>query len=193
MRICRVHPSTTNRFRPFSAFQGYREVHLRTLNSALAKTEELMALLLMAAMTTVVFVAVVLRYAFNSPIGWSDELAKICFTWLVFIGGAVGVRRGAHISIDAAVAWLPARPRKVVAFVADALVAAVLAVFIYYGALLVQMTFVVTTPSLRLPVGMVYAAAPIGSALMLLHQLQHIAVDYFGVGAGTPAREGVAK
>lgn len=159
------------------------------MNRVLARAEDWTIAALMAIMIAIVFAAVVLRYAFNSPIGWSDELAKIAFTWLVFLGGAVGVRRGAHIGIDAVVVILPSGFRRLVALVADLLVVLILLVFVYYGVLLAQMTAAIVTPSLRLPVGFVYSAAPLGAFLMLLHQLGHVASTYFGHGAGRGTRE----
>jgi TRAP-type C4-dicarboxylate transport system permease small subunit len=146
--------------------------------SVLERVEYLACGLLVGVMTLVVFVAVVFRYVLNSPIGWSDELARLLFTWLVFLGGAVGLSRGAHIGIDTLVQLLPAAPRRVVAGVADGLVLVILAVFVYYGALLSAMTVSVTTPSLDVPVAVVYAAAPVGAALMLLHHLARLARRY---------------
>lgn len=147
-----------------------------TANRVLAIMEEGLAAGLLATMLVTVFGGVVLRYGFNSPIGWSDELAKISFTWLVFVGGALGVRRGVHIGIDALVAALPPSIRRATALIADLLVIIVLIVFVYYGILLVQMTASVMTPSMRISVGLfVYAAAPFGALLMTYHQLQHVA------------------
>jgi TRAP-type C4-dicarboxylate transport system permease small subunit len=158
--------------------------------TALARVENGLTAFLLALMTGLVFVAVVLRYVFNSPIGWSDEVAKISFTWLIFLGGAIGVRRGAHIGIDAVVVFLPAAARRGVAFVGNVLVLVVLGVFVYYGILLAAMTASVTTPSLGISVAFVYAAAPLGAFLMLLHQVGHIASTWFGWGTpGAEARE----
>jgi len=70
-------------------------------DSFLAGLEEQFCKWLMAVMTLIVFFGVVLRYGFNYPLGWTDEAAKICFTWIVFLGGVIGVRRGIHISINA--------------------------------------------------------------------------------------------
>ena len=156
------------------------ETVMHIWTAALTKVENGLAALLMAGMTGLVFVDVLLRYAFNSPIGWSDEAAKISFTWLVFLGGAIAVRRGAHIGIDAVVVFLPAAVKRAVAFVGDVLVVVILGVFVYYGILLAAMTVAVTTPGLGLPVAFVYAAAPFGAFLMLLHQIGRLASNYVG-------------
>lgn len=158
-------------------------------NRVLSNLEDTVCGLLMGAMTVIVFCAVVLRYAFNNPIGWSDELAKICFTWLVFLGGALGLKRGAHISIDALVQMLPGKLRKLVAAAADVLVLVLLLVIVYYGALIAAMTAGVTTPSLGVPVAVVYAAAPVSALVMTVHQLRRMFSSYYGARSAGPARQ----
>lgn len=146
--------------------------------------------LLTGVMTLLIFGDVVLRYAFNSPIGWSDELALLFFTWLVFLGSAVGLSRRAHISIDTLVQMLPPAFRPVVAAIADFLILIILVVLIYYGILLCAITVKVPTPSLGVPVALVYAAAPIGALLMLVHHLQHLGTSYLAWRRGAMASQG---
>jgi TRAP-type C4-dicarboxylate transport system permease small subunit len=54
-----------------------------------------------------VFGNVVLRYAFNSGIVVSEELSRIFFVWLTFIGAIVAVRDNAHLGMDNVVQRLP--------------------------------------------------------------------------------------
>ena len=56
-------------------------------------TDSLMAVL-MAFMVVAVFANVVLRYVFGT--GWpgAEELSRLAFVWLVFVGVASGMRRG---------------------------------------------------------------------------------------------------
>ncbi|TWC29978.1 gluconokinase [Pseudomonas sp. SJZ079] len=56
-------------------------------------TDNLMALL-MGFMVLVVFGNVVLRYAFDSGWAGAEELSRLAFVWLVFVGVASSMRRG---------------------------------------------------------------------------------------------------
>src|SRR5262245_57590521 len=60
-------------------------------------------------MVLMVFGNVVLRYAFNSGIVVSEELARFCFVWLTFIGGVVAMREGTHLGMDNVVSKLSRR------------------------------------------------------------------------------------
>ena len=63
------------------------------------KLLELLVALALALMVVMVFGNVVLRYAFNSGITVSEELARWFFVWLVFLGAVVGQRERAHLAV----------------------------------------------------------------------------------------------
>ncbi|MGO1395408.1 MAG: TRAP transporter small permease [Halomonas sp.] len=52
---------------------------------------------------------VVGRALFNNSLPWADELARMLFIWLVFIGAAAAFSRYEHIAVDALVRRLPLR------------------------------------------------------------------------------------
>ena len=52
---------------------------------------------------------VVGRALFNYSLPWADELARMMFIWLVFIGAAAAFSRYEHIAVDALVRRLPLR------------------------------------------------------------------------------------
>ena len=58
-------------------------------------------------MVVLVFGNVVLRYAFNSGITLSEELARWLMVWLTFLGAIVALREHAHLGVDTLVRALP--------------------------------------------------------------------------------------
>lgn len=59
---------------------------------------------------------VISRYVFNQPFFWTDEVARILLIWSIFIGAAMGFRKGAstaHIGMDFFVSRLPPKVKKV--------------------------------------------------------------------------------
>ena len=68
--------------------------------------------LLLAAMVFLVFGNVVMRYALNSGITMSEELSRLAFVWLIFIGAALALRDHAHIGIDTLIRALPPKIAK---------------------------------------------------------------------------------
>jgi len=77
---------------------------------------------LLAGMVLMVLGNVLLRYLFNSGIVASEELSRILFIWLSFIGAVVAVREGTHLGMDTLVARLPPGGRRVCAIASQGLI-----------------------------------------------------------------------
>lgn len=79
------------------------------LLAGLARATEAVLATLLAGMVLMVFGNVVLRYVFNSGIVVSEELSRIFFVWLTFIGAVLAMRDGTHLGMDTVVRKLPRR------------------------------------------------------------------------------------
>lgn len=73
-------------------------------------TEVLMAIFL-GVMALAVFVNVVLRYGFGSGIPASEELSRLLFVWMVFLGAAAAYPMGEHMAFTSLVGLLQRKPR----------------------------------------------------------------------------------
>jgi TRAP-type C4-dicarboxylate transport system permease small subunit len=64
----------------------------------------------LAVMALAVFVNVVLRYGFGSGIAASEELSRLLFVWMVFIGATAAYPAGEHMAFTSLVGSLRGRP-----------------------------------------------------------------------------------
>ncbi len=87
----------------------------------------------LAIMAILVFGNVVLRYAFNSGIAESEELARLLFVWLIFMGAILASVQHAHIGVDTLVAKLPTVGKKILILATGALMLIACGIFIYGG------------------------------------------------------------
>ncbi len=71
-------------------------------------TQGLMALCL-GVMAVSVFVNVVLRYGFGSGVAASEELSRLLFVWMVFIGATAAYPAGEHMAFTSLVGMLKGR------------------------------------------------------------------------------------
>ncbi|MBB3948874.1 TRAP transporter small permease [Aureimonas jatrophae] len=126
---------------------------------------------LLAAMVILVFGNVVLRYGFNSGITSSEELSRLAFVWLIFLGAALALRDHAHIGIDTLIRMLPAalaRPAVLLGY-ALMLLACVLLLQGVWGQL--ALTWATTTPVTGISIGwflvpaLVFAVTALGLLL----------------------------
>ncbi|NLZ54487.1 MAG: TRAP transporter small permease, partial [Thermoanaerobacteraceae bacterium] len=94
--------------------------------------------LAMAVLIFVTFLGVIMRYFFNSPFVWTEEVQLWCFVWVAFIGGGATFRLGEHVSIDILVDSLPAALRSIIKVIEYLVVIAVLIYYTKYSSVLVQ-------------------------------------------------------
>lgn len=136
---------------------------LRFLN----KLEQHLAVLLLCIMTGLVFSQVVLRFGFGLGYGWIDELSRLAFIWVVFLGAVVGVQRHLHLRVTVFLNLLPARLRALAGLLGDLILLAFCAAMAWHGLQLVLSTFdfPFTLPSTGLSMFWPYLIIPISFSL----------------------------
>lgn len=140
----------------------------------LDKLEELIVVVMLAAMTLLTFTQVVMRYGFNSGWTWALELTTVFFAVMIFVGISYGVRIGAHIGVDALVSRLPTGARRTVS-IGVVLLCLLYAGLVIYGSWIyvAKMKVVgVELEDMAIPIWVVRAILPIGYALLTLRFLQ---------------------
>jgi len=65
----------------------------------------------LGVMAMAVFVNVVLRYGFGSGLPASEELSRLLFVWMVFIGATAAYPAGEHMAFTSLVGALKHKPR----------------------------------------------------------------------------------
>lgn len=68
--------------------------------SGLESAVRLLIFVDLLAMTLDVFAGVISRYVFNDAFSWTAEFAVWSFTWLIFLGAALGIRYQRHVAAD---------------------------------------------------------------------------------------------
>ncbi len=64
----------------------------------------------LGVMAVAVFINVVLRYGFGSGLAASEELSRLLFVWMVFIGATAAYPVGEHMAFTSLVAMLKDKP-----------------------------------------------------------------------------------
>jgi TRAP-type C4-dicarboxylate transport system permease small subunit len=144
----------------------------RRVDDAIARVEDLFIILAHGGVAGLVILAVVLRYAFNDPLTWGEELIVALFTWMVFVGAAAAVRSQMHIRIDV-MAPVFANPKMNGLNVVTLVIGIVIIVTMVWGCYdQVMQELVVESPMLGISKAWFAAAMPVGLVLMLIHVLR---------------------
>jgi TRAP-type C4-dicarboxylate transport system permease small subunit len=130
--------------------------------------------LLLATMVVLLFIQVVGRYVFENPPDWTEELARAVFIYLTFIGGALAIVRNAHLRIESLHERLSPRAKMTLDTVLVLVGVIFLCATLYYSFGL--LTRLAHQPMTSVPISkaFMFAAVPIGCALMLVYELLRV-------------------
>lgn len=121
-------------------------------------------------MTLIVVYAVLARYIFNSPIGWSEEIAVYLMIWVVFLGAAYTLKENAHIGVDILISRL-SPPKKRAMLLFHYLVGIFfMSILLIHGIDMVMFTLKMDSHSIAIdfPLVLSHLAVPVGSVILIL-------------------------
>jgi TRAP-type C4-dicarboxylate transport system permease small subunit len=145
----------------------------RILPRAEHLVEWLMALAL-AVMVVLVFGNVVLRYVFHSGIAWAEEVSRLMFVWLIFLGAILALRHHAHLGVELVQAKLPPAARRACAFVSHLLMLYGLWLFLYGSWTQTVIGLGTYSTVLRFPTALMSSAGLVCAATMMLLTLVNL-------------------
>lgn len=126
---------------------------------------------LLAVMAGLVGAQVVARHLAGGALHWTEELARHLMIWMLFLGAALALRRGAHLGIDALVERMRPRMQAGVRLLVGLILAGFALLMVQQGVTLSQRTMGQRSSGLGYPMGYVYLAVPVGGGLLLLMAL----------------------
>lgn len=82
----------------------------------LFRTIEILIALFLAIMIILTFANVVLRFVFHKGFAYSEEVARISFIYLVYLGSIVAMKENNHLMVDSLITKVPIAAKKVIYF-----------------------------------------------------------------------------
>jgi len=127
---------------------------------------------------------VVLRYVFDRPLVWSDELARYLFVWCAFLGWIVAARRRSHLAIGVVAERCGPRGRSLFALVASAAALIFAGLLFAYGIQITARNLDVDTVALFFSFGFVYAIVPVAAVAVGIYAIVDaiVALQLFRTG-----------
>ena len=122
----------------------------------------------MVSMTILVFLQVVFRYVWDSPLARSEEVSRFLFVWLTFISAANLVRIGQHVSVKSFVEMLPPVPKLIAEVIGHLIVIFCSVLFLVGGFGITTKEWIQLSPALQIEMGWIYLVIPIAAMLMIV-------------------------
>src|SRR5690625_4554548 len=72
---------------------------MRKVSNLIGSVEKVTTIILMAAITLVLFCNVIFRYFLKDPIFWANEASIFMMAWVTFLGGSLSLKNKSQASI----------------------------------------------------------------------------------------------
>ncbi|HLR12024.1 MAG TPA: TRAP transporter small permease, partial [Burkholderiaceae bacterium] len=72
----------------------------RNLRKTLERVLDILMAAMMAIMAIFVFLNVILRYGFNSGLSGTEDVSRLLFVWVSFMGAVAAMSKRGHLSVD---------------------------------------------------------------------------------------------
>ncbi|MEF2553138.1 TRAP transporter small permease [Aurantimonas sp. A2-1-M11] len=119
---------------------------------------------------------VALRYVWDTPLFWVEELCRFLLVYLTFLGSALAWGRRSHISIDFMLDIVGVRIRRTLLTAVDVLMLGFSGWAIYAGWGYASASMARTSISLGVATGLAYLCVPIAFAIILVQTLIFLTV-----------------
>jgi TRAP-type C4-dicarboxylate transport system permease small subunit len=122
----------------------------------------------------IAIVNALLRYFFDAPLVWAEEISRYSMVWGTLIGIALAYRGGQHVAITVLVDLMPKRTLGFFLVVGDLFAFVVAGLVFQSGFALTRLLGAILAPSSQLPMVWVYAAIPVGAAMLAIEAARHL-------------------
>jgi TRAP-type transport system small permease protein len=102
-------------------FAEWQQAEARTDLSDLRPDDAVVFVIFWALFVTV-FLQFFTRYVLNDSLAWTEEVARYLLIGIAFVGSAMAMRKGSHITVEAGLKYMPRRLRHAVLIAVDGLV-----------------------------------------------------------------------
>ena len=145
-----------------------------TVGRLLAGAVEAACLGLAVVLVADVAVGVFSRYVLQNTFQWYDEIARLCFVWMIFLGAVVAVQRGAHFRLHLVVDRLGPRARRAADVAVSLCVLLFAGILIAGGWAIYPVARRQMTDAMEISMLWFFAALPVGGALMIVFALPQL-------------------
>jgi len=140
--------------------------------------------IIIAILSCIIFINIILRYGFHTSILSIDELSRLLFVWLTFIGAIVAYMDNSHVQVTFLVEKLSPANQQRVSLLTHTLIL-LLCLGLAWGAIeKTAQDWSNLSPILGVPIGLMYAAAIPPSLIIAFLGVRHLYRQF----TNTPSR-----
>ena len=160
---------------------------LNAIVKGLSKVENSLIAALFAFNLAILFVTVVMRYAFNNPPTWPEEASRYVMIWIIYLGVSQSIEKNSEIKIDVLTKLIPSKWLETFTSIFAATAGLIISVFVaVYGLKFtgILMETEQIAASFPVPMSLIYGIIPVSGVLMGIKYIFRLGGIIRGLRAG---------
>lgn len=125
--------------------------------------------------TGLVLYSVGMRYIFSAPPIWGEELPRLVFVWMIFLGAVFAYFSGQNIRMTAVIEQVPNRARRMIELAMHLFTVVILLAILWYSQPILNLAGRTTSIATGLSDWWKFVALPVGAVLLLINEVWRIA------------------
>ena len=150
---------------------------MEKVSNLLSKIISGLLLIFIVVLVAVTFLQVLCRFVFRIPIIWSEEVVRMSFVWLIFLGSAIAVKEWSHLTIDMITSTFSKRGQYIMRLITLGLIFISAGIICYAGFGYVLRNIGKTAVTMPIPSNVVYVSAPVSGLLMIFFVIEQFIVQ----------------
>ncbi|MGJ9460350.1 TRAP transporter small permease [Oceanobacillus sp. CF4.6] len=141
----------------------------KTITDVLNRILLVFSLTVLAMMVIIIIYQVFARQILQAAPAWTEEISRLLFVWVSFLGVAYGFKEKLHIAVGLVVNALPDKVQDIFDYFAKILIIGFGVILIYYGWQFTILTGNSTMPATGLPSSALYVIIPVSGFFVVLN------------------------
>lgn len=143
-------------------------------NRRLERLSEYGCAALLVLFTGLVLYSVVMRYFFHAPPMWGEDVPKLLFVWMSFVGGGICYLRNQNIRMTSIIESFPRNLRRAIEVLMHLGILVMLLCILWYSVPVLKLAYPTRVFSTGLSNIWTYLALPVASLLFITHSCLRI-------------------
>ena len=134
----------------------------------------------LAIISILMTLQIIMRYVFNNPLQWTDEISRMSMVWMTFLGSVIAFREKEHICVDLITNLFPRRLNRIVTLMTELICIGFLSMLTFVGIQYVHMNINTVSLVTGISKGRTYMVIPVASVWMILYLVRNMVERYKG-------------
>jgi len=148
---------------------------MNSVRSSVNKIVEIMSIIILAVLVILVTWQVAVRYIFNSPSAWTEQLSRYTFVWLVLVNAAYIFGKREHMNIGVIVEKFTPKMKVICGVITETVILIFALVILTIGGIgAVKVATAQTDAALGISMAVIYLAMPVSGVFTTFYAICNI-------------------